>query len=194
MIHRRFVHVLIVLICLAYGRNVQAQAIVGIEVNQAIGVQKNGNLKFVAGKDTVITAFMASPITVDRAQTSATITRDGAVVATLTPNFYGGPTNYVDFLCVSRAACGNWAAGNYVFDFRVNGQTRSSAATTYRFVDRAKLRVLALPVKTNYNGTVLSVTGDNWKSLWEFTRNVYPPWWPVDWRRHERSVLKSQKL
>ncbi len=34
----------------ASARAAHAQAIQGIEVNQAIGIQKNNNLKFVAGK------------------------------------------------------------------------------------------------------------------------------------------------
>ncbi len=61
-----------------------------------------------------------------------------------------------------------------MFDVKVNGETRSTTGTTYRFVERARLRVLALPVKTNYNGTILSVSGNSWKGLWEFTRNVHP--------------------
>ena len=163
-------------VCLVAGlaRNAAAQSIQTIEINQAIGAQKNNNLKFVAGKDTVVRAFMSAPVTVDPAQTSATITREGGVVATLTPNTYGGATSVVDFQCPNRAACGNWAAGSYVFDVKVNGQSRSTSGTTYRFIERAKLRVLALPVKTNYNGTILSVSGDAWKSMWEYTRNVFP--------------------
>src|SRR2546428_13699295 len=46
-----------------------------IEVNQAIGIQKNNALKFVAGKDTAVRAFLASAIAVDPAQTKADITR-----------------------------------------------------------------------------------------------------------------------
>lgn len=171
---RAGVYMFLILLFGAFARNLQAQTVQSVEINQAIGVQKNGNLKFVAGKDTVVRALMTSQVTVDPAQTGATITRDGAVVATLTPNAYGGATGIVDFQCPNRAACGNWSAGSYVFDVRVNGQTRSTTGTTYRFLDRAKLRVLALPVKANYNGTVLSVANDSWKSLWEFTRNVYP--------------------
>jgi hypothetical protein len=153
---------------------VHGQTIQSIEINQAIGVQKNGNLKFVAGKDTVVRAFMTSPVSVDQDRTSATVVRDGTVVATLAPNSYEGQTSVVDFLCPSRATCGNWAAGNYVFNVQVNAQTRTTDGTSYRFLERGKLRVLAVPVKTNYNGTILSVANDSWKTLWEFTRSVYP--------------------
>lgn len=171
---RTRVYMILILLFWAFARNLQAQTIQSVEINQAIGVQKNGNLKFVAGKHTVVRAFMTSPVAVDPVQTSATLTRDGSLVATLAPNAYGGATDVVDFQCPSRAACGNWSAGSYVFDVRVNGETKSTAGTTYLFLERARLRVLALPVKANYNGVVLSVANDSWKSLWEFTRNVYP--------------------
>ncbi len=75
-----------------------------IEINQAIGVQKNNNLKFVAGKDTVVRAILTAPVMVDPALTTAIVRRDGAGVATLTPNTYSGPTNVVDFQCPTRAA------------------------------------------------------------------------------------------
>jgi hypothetical protein len=151
-----------------------AQSIATIEINQAIGVQKNANLKFVAGKDTVVRAFMAEPVTVQSDQTSAAVSRDGLPIVTLSPNNYDRATGVVDFQCPSRAACGDWAAGSYQFDVTVNGASASTAGTTYRFVERGKLRILAVPVKTNYNGTILSVTGEDWKSLWKFTRDVYP--------------------
>src|SRR5712691_12617288 len=73
-----------------------------IEINQAIGIQKNNARKFVAGKDTVVRAFLAAPVEIDKAQTSAKITRDGQAVVTLSPNTYEGPTAVVDFLCPSR--------------------------------------------------------------------------------------------
>src|SRR5436309_11928943 len=82
-----------------------------IEINQAIGVQKNDARKFVAGKDTVIRAFLAAPVEIDPAKTNAAVTRDGQSVATLAPNSYDGPTDVVDFLCPNRDACGNWVAG-----------------------------------------------------------------------------------
>jgi len=171
---RKCALLVLTLLFAVFAHRAQAQAIQSIQINQAIGVQKNGALKFVAGKDTVVRALMASAVTVDPAQTSANITRDGTLVATLTPSLPSGPVSIVDFVCPNRAACGNWAAGSYVFDVRVNGQSATTSGTTYRFQVRDRLRVLALAVKTNYNGTIVSVANDSWKSLWEFTRNVYP--------------------
>src|SRR5712692_5964969 len=108
------------LVLLASSQAFAQQQIDSIEINQAIGIQKNNARKFVAGKDTVIRAFLAAPVEIDKAQTSAKITRDGQAVATLSPNTYEGPTAVVDFLCPSRDACGNWAAGKYIFDVTVN--------------------------------------------------------------------------
>src|SRR5439155_6660899 len=112
-----------------------------------------------------VRAFLAQPVTVNPQQTSATITRDGAVVATLTANAYRASTDVVDFLCSTRAACGNWAPGSYLFDVTVNGQRRSTAGTTYRFVKSRQVRVLAVPVKANFSGATVSLPDDGWKSL-----------------------------
>ena len=152
----------------------QAPAIDTIEINQAIGVQKNGARKFAAGKDTVVRALLASPVTVDPGTTSATVTRDGTLVATLSPNSYRMPTSAVDFACPSRQACGNWAAGSYTFEVTVNGATSSTTGTTYQFVERRPLRFLAVPVKANYGGTVTQVAGDAWKRAGQYVRAVYP--------------------
>jgi hypothetical protein len=145
-----------------------------IEINQAIGIQKNNARKFVAGKDTVVRAFLSAPVEIDKAQTSAAITRDGQAVATLAPNSYDAPTAIVDFLCSSRDACGNWAAGKYTFDVRVNGVTKSTAGTTYEFVPRSVIRILALPVKANFGGNIVSVADSRWKTFADYVRKTYP--------------------
>ncbi len=146
-----------------------------IEINQAIGVQKNNARKFVAGKDTVVRAILAAPVTVNSEQTSATITRDGEVVTTLTPNSYDSPTNIVDFACSSRSACGNWAAGSYTFEVKVNGETKSTAGTSYTFVERGTIRILAVPVTANFGGTIVPVTDSRWKSSFaDYVRGTYP--------------------
>lgn len=148
-------------------------SISSIQINQAIGVQKNGGLKFVAGKETVVRALMSSAVTVDAGRSNAVVTRDGVTVATLAP-VASASTSTVDFTCPSLDACGKWAAGNYTFVVTVNGATASTAGTTYTFRDRIGVRALALPVKANYGGKIVSVSGDSWKSTWTFTRSVYP--------------------
>lgn len=145
-----------------------------IEVNQAIGVQKNNALKFVAGKDTVIRAFLSSPATINESQTGAKIIRDGRDVTTLSPNAYDTPTVIVDFQCPNRAACGDWAAGNYTFEVTVNGEAKSTAGSSYTFLERGMLRVLAVPVKANYAGTIVPVTDNRWKTFANYVRATYP--------------------
>lgn len=145
-----------------------------IQINQAIGLQKSNNLKFVAGKSTAVRALLNEGITVDAARTNAVIRKDGATVATLAPSSYEQPTNIVDFLCTSLSACGNWAAGSYSFEVTVNGKTKDTTGTTYQFQDRAEVSILALPVKANYKGTVTQVQDNKWKTMWQFTQRTYP--------------------
>lgn len=145
-----------------------------IEINQAIGVQKDGHLKFVAGKDAVIRAFLSEPVTIDEAKTSATIKRDGKVVATIGPIVTDEATNVVDFLCPTRATCGNWAAGNYQFDVKVNDAKKSTRGTKYKFVERDLMRILAVPVTANYGGTIVPVSDSRWKTFGDYIRATYP--------------------
>lgn len=144
-----------------------------IEINQGLGLQSGGQFKYVAGKDTVIRALVSQAITVEPGRTQAVIQRDGAVVATLAPRSYDSPTSVVEFLCPDRATCGDWAAGAYVFALRVNGLDKSTQGAQYQFLPRRSLRVLAVPVKANYGGTIKSVVGDAWKNT-QFMRQVYP--------------------
>jgi len=149
--------------------------ITGIEVNQSIGLQLNGNLNFVAGKDTTVRVFLDAPATIDTTatQTFLNVFRDGNLVATVsTANT--GPTATLDFLC-DRSACQNWAAGSYRFEATVNGGAKQTTdGTTYNFVPRIGLRILVRPVKANYGGVIASVRGDAWKTAWTFTRRAYP--------------------
>jgi hypothetical protein len=170
----RGVACLLAVLATASGTHTQSVAIESIEVTQGVGVQLGGARKFVAGKDTVVRALLASPITVDPATTSVAITRDGSPVVTLTPNNYDTPVSAVDFQCPSLLACGGWAAGSYVFAVTVNGSSRSTSGTTYAFVERAPLRILAVPVKARYNGTVKQVPDEKWKTMGSFTRATYP--------------------
>lgn len=145
-----------------------------IQINQAIGVQKSNNLKFVAGKSTAVRAFLSESATVDETQTRAVIKKDGATVATLAPNSYTQPVSVVDFLCPSLSACGNWTAGSYSFEVTVNGKSKDTTGTAYQFQDRAEVSILAVPVKANYKGTVTQVPDNKWKTMWQFTQRTYP--------------------
>ena len=135
----------------------QTASIDSIEINQAIGKQLNSAANFVAGKATVVRAFLTADVTVDATQTSAVIRKDGQDVATIPPRSYSVPTRVVDFVCPSMDACGRWSAGSYSFQVTVNGATKSTGATTYAFVARQTLRILARAVRAKFSGTVKTV-------------------------------------
>jgi hypothetical protein len=166
----------IILVCGAGGNAAHAQTdvqIESIEVNQAIGVQLNNALKFVAGKDTVVRAILSQEVTIDPTRTSALVSRDGTDVALLEPAASTVPSRIIDFPCPSRAACGDWQAGSYVFKVLVNGVEKTTEGTDYTFVPRKGLRVLVVPVKANYNGTI-TTPGERWKTMDAYLRRVYP--------------------
>ncbi len=152
----------------------QAPAILEVEVNQVLGKQLNGALDFVAGKDTAVRAFLAGSTTVDAATTKLVIERNGTVVTELAAKSYDKPVTIVEFLCPTRAACGNWQEGTYNFTATVNGVTRSTTPGTIVFRERQQLRILVRPVKANYKGTIQQVTGDRWRKAVEYVRRVYP--------------------
>src|SRR5437868_4143442 len=145
-----------------------------IEVNQAIGKQLNGNLYFVASKDTVVRVYLDGRATIDPTQTSLKIQKDGQDVAMLAPHPASDAVNVVEFLCPDRPTCGNWAAGSYLFTATVNGVSQTTDGTAYNFVERVGLRILARPVKSNYSGTIVTVADDRWRKAWEYVRRVYP--------------------
>ena len=151
-----------------------------IEVNQALGNQYNGSTNFVAGKNTVIRAFLSEPVTVSsRAKlqglenTSAVVKCNGQTVTTLSPKSNTSSTNVVDFLCPSLSECGNWAPGVYDFQVTVKGATTLTSQNNV-FVNRRSLKILAVPINANYGGRVVEYPDEKWKTLWRFTRDVYP--------------------
>lgn len=145
-----------------------------IEVNQGLGVQLLGNLDFVAGKNTVIRAFLSEKTAVDPQATSAAVKRDGSLVATLGPESSLAPVDVVNFVCPDMGTCQGWAPGSYVFEVKVNGVTRSSQGSAITFKARQKLRVLAVKIYANYGGVKLHIPDDSWKKLGHFLERVYP--------------------
>ena len=153
-----------------------------IEINQAIGNQYNGHQNFVAGKNTVVRAFLSEPVVVGTANmdtklpgpadTIAVVKREGTTVVVLAPKPTGLPSNVIDFPCPDLEQCGNWAEGTYDFEVTVQGETLASRGI--KFQARKSLKILAVPMKTNYGGQVLDYPNDKWKTLWTFARDVYP--------------------
>lgn len=152
-----------------------------IEINQAIGKQYKDHLNFVAGKNTVLRAFLSESVTFSKRlrllgleNTSATATNTTTEKSfELKPKSYDAATDVVDFYCAKVSECDNWAAGDYEFSITVKGVTRKTTEK-YEFKERKPLRMLAVPVKANYGGEVVPYPSDNYKTLWQYTRDVYP--------------------
>ncbi len=152
-----------------------------IEVNQAIGSQFKNHKNFVAGKNTVVRAFLSESVTFSK-QTKLLGLENTKVTAKnkttgksfeLKPKSYSGGTDIVDFLCTNLSDCGNWAAGDYEFEVTVKGVTKTTT-DAIQFKERKSLKILSVPVKANYSGEVLPYPSENYKTLWRFTRDVYP--------------------
>lgn len=151
----------------------QALAITSVEINQVLGRQYLNARNFVAGKNTIIRAYLNQKITVDYDTQGVMISRNGTLIADLGPNDSTVPTNVLTFACPTRADCGAWQAGNYSFEVYIGNVT--APPTTAVFRTRQTLRVLAVPVKANYgNGVIKRVVGTAWKVGANFTRRVYP--------------------
>ena len=151
----------------ARGSSPGAAPIKAIQINQVLGAHAS---KFVAGKDTVVRVLLNGPVTPKAADQQVVVKRNGQKVATLSPSPSDRPVDILEFACRSRAACGEWQAGKYVFEATVNGTTASAGA---EFVERRPLKILAVPVKANYDGDV-RVPNARWKKLGEFMKQVYP--------------------
>jgi hypothetical protein len=151
-------------------------SITGVEINQVLGVQKSNNKYFVAGKNTVVRVFLSEPISIDANQTGVRVWRDGNAVFDIEPVRYAQPTATIDFRCTSMQACKNWSAGAYNFQVLVNGNLErlEPATGSYLFKSSSQIRILAVPIKANYGGTIKSVPDDKWKTMWTFTEKVYP--------------------
>lgn len=141
-----------------------------IEINQVLGQQSD---RYVAGKDTAIVVYLQNgPVTVNAAQQSVEIKRDGNTIATLAPQAADQPTSVLVFLCPNRAACDDWRAGNYTFDVMVDGNLAS--LSNIQFQPRKLLRILAVPLRTNYEGSIEDVLSEDWKTAGSFIQQVYP--------------------
>jgi hypothetical protein len=143
------------------------------EVNQVLGAQKDNKQRYVAGKNTVIRVFLSNPVMVDETKTYVNVWRDGQPVFGLSPKKVPQPVTVVDFLCDSMQVCGYWAAGAYTFQVVLNNGA-SDLQGPYQFVAGTPIRMLAVPVKANYGGTIRTLPDDKWKNMGQYTEAVYP--------------------
>ncbi|MDE3089869.1 MAG: hypothetical protein KGJ80_10865 [Chloroflexota bacterium] len=158
------------LFVLAHGAWAQGatDSALSIQINQALGTQSD---KFVAGKDTVIRVVLKEPLQVNPADQKVVVKRGGETVATLEPQPADAPQRILNFTCPSRAACGDWKAGDYTFEATIGTAT---ATATAKFQERRALRLLAVGVKANYGPGDVRVPNDRWKKQGEYMRQVFP--------------------
>jgi hypothetical protein len=148
--------------------------ITGIEVNQALGVQKDNHKYFVAGKNTVVRVFLSPGVTVVPANTWLNVSRDGKQAFKIYPKKTAVDVTAVDFLCKNMTSCGNWAAGSYTFEPYING-TAGTVSDPYVFSTGAKIRVLAVAIMANYGSAgIKSISDTKWKTMGDFMQKVYP--------------------
>ncbi len=139
-----------------------------VQVVQVMGTQSD---KFVAGKDTVIRVVMTEPTTISAADQKVIVKLGDATVATLEPQPASDPLLILTFTCPSRAACGDWKAGDYTFDVSIGADT---AQATAKLQERRALRLLAVAVKANYGPGDARSPSENWKKQGDFLKQVYP--------------------
>ena len=161
------------LMLIGSGKDEDILQISSAEVNQALGVQKDAHSYYVAGKNTVIRAFLNKAVMIDEKTTGVSVKKDSQHVFNMSPKITGESVTSVDFVCSSLEGCQNWAAGSYSFEMSVNG-TDFSLGGPFSFITKGQIRILAVPVKAKYGTVIKSVTGDDWKKLGQFTQNVYP--------------------
>jgi hypothetical protein len=115
---------------------------------------------FVAGKETAIFVSFNAPVTeVFRtpANVHLSVFRDNALVTHLLPVEQAGSHSFY-FQPRSMADVGNWPPGVYRFDVVVNDELWATRTTSFH--QSGRLRILAVPIKANYGGRIMSCTGE----------------------------------
>ncbi len=147
--------------------------ITDMEINQALGVQKDGEQNYVAGKSTVIRVFLDAKVNVDpltqRVVVSAFNITDPTV---LYPNNFPGKTNVLEFYCPpSDPVCGSWPADNYMITALVGDQ---SLGTNVIFSETESVKIHVIPVTIVDGYEFDSLSDDEWKSAYKFLEQTYP--------------------
>ena len=146
-----------------------------IEVNQGLSYgfdTDTGDFylmdNFAAGKATaffVVLEKAPSP----SSEITLTIERDGEFVAALLPAEMIDDTTIL-FQPQDIAEVGYWEQGAYTFTFTMDDSVAVRNTNLYK---STTLKILALPMKSNYSGDIRTCTGD-WQSGVEMVKAVYP--------------------
>ena len=146
-----------------------------IEINQALSYGfdvESGEYyvmqNFVAGKETAIFIAFNEPFD-PGSQAVLTVEKDGVTVAQLIP---AGIPDDKTLLFQPRdmAEVNNWEAGAYRFIFDMDG---GRAVRTANFFVSATLKVLAVPIRGNYSGRVVSCSGE-WRNSSTMLSATFP--------------------
>jgi len=128
---------------------------------------------FVAGKDTVIQVILPDDVkAAEQTEAQVKIYREGIQIATLSKFKKDLQNNALIFIPASRSSCGNWQAGTYKFVAKL-GDSEELTMDNVKFQEQRKLKILAVPLKANYAGSV-ETAGNQWKNGGTFIRQVYP--------------------
>ncbi|MEO6063753.1 MAG: fibronectin type III domain-containing protein [Thermoflexales bacterium] len=146
----------------------QASPIKSVMVAQVLGNQLD---RYVAGKDAAVIVVLNAPEPVNAAIQQVVIKFGGNTLATLEPVPSAEPTAKLVFMCATRAACGDWKAGDYTFDVKIGD---AIATATAKFQERKNLDVIMAPVKANYGANDVRTTSGIWKGLIDFSQAIYP--------------------
>lgn len=148
-------------------------SITDIEINQALGVQKNYEQNFVAGKDTVIRVLMNRPVVVHSSTQSLEVKRGNTVVVTLMPYKNPSSVKSIDFYLSSDFTdcvdCGDTEI--YTFTANIDGHVFSK---TVDFHKTNKIRVVVRPVTLVFDDHEQSLSTDEWKYAYQFLQKTYP--------------------
>lgn len=151
-----------------------------IQPNQALGRYKYVDEEhytpasdFVAGKETVVQVFFDKAVPVDKltGEISLEVSKDGSNVATLKDCVTDTENNALIFRPRDRSECGNWQAGTYKFTAKV--KDAEETLDNVQFQDRRELKVLAVPIKTKFDG-VIETPGNEWQNGYKCMRRTYP--------------------
>ncbi|MDD4801909.1 MAG: zinc-ribbon domain-containing protein [Syntrophomonas sp.] len=150
-----------------------------IQVNQGLGRYEYTDdenyvpaTDFVAGKETAIQVFFFEETPIDKiGDVKLEVYRDGARIATLEDFIKDKDHNSLNFIPNSMAQCENWKAGTY--KFKALYKETEYVLDSVKLSKIPKLRILAVPLKANYDGFVKS-PGNQWHNGHKFLREVFP--------------------
>ena len=146
-----------------------------IEVNQGLSYGFNTDTgefylmdNFVARKATAFFVTFEKPPS-STSEITLTVERDGEFVTALLPTEMIDDTTIL-FQPKDISDAGYWGQGAYTFTFTMDDSVAVRKTNLY---ESTKLKVLALPMKSNYSGKIRTCEGD-WRAGGEMIKAVYP--------------------